>query len=83
MGHRVYFEGVDSIHGFQSRMFQLIEQQIPLERIVMVYKAHDDQDVYDETKVRLINYDMCEHNRDARNPSPEGGRGFATENASL
>lgn len=63
MGHRVYFEGVDSIHGFQSRMFQLIEQQIPLERIVMVYKAHDDQDVYDETKVRLINYDMCEHNR--------------------
>lgn len=63
MKHNIFFEGVDSIHGFQTHMFELIEQQIHVDHIVMTCKSQDTQDVYDEKKVHRINYDMCEHNR--------------------
>lgn len=63
MEMNVFFEGVDSLHQFQQKMFEQIEKQVEIDRIVMTFKTHDNQDVYDENKVRLINYDMCEHNR--------------------
>ena len=63
MKHNIFFEGVDSIRGFQTHMFELIEQQIHVDHIVMTCKSQDAQDVYDEKKVHRINYDMCEHNR--------------------
>lgn len=63
MKHNIFLQGVDSLHGFQSHMIALIEQQVPLDCVILTYKTKDSQDVYDEDKVCRINYDMCEHNR--------------------
>lgn len=59
----LFFEGVDSYDGFQSRMIQEIHKQIPLHRVILTDKQHDGKDQYDAELVRRINYDICEHNR--------------------
>lgn len=59
----LFFEGVDSYHGFQSKMIREIQEQIPLHRVVLTDKQHDGEDCFDDKLVRLINYDICEHNR--------------------
>lgn len=59
----LFFEGVDSWNGFQSRMIREINEQMPLHRVVLTDKQHDGMDHFDENLVHLINYDVCEHNR--------------------
>jgi len=59
----LFFEGVDSWNGFQSDMIRGIQAEVPLHRVVLTCKTHDDKDSFDETVCRLINYDICEHNQ--------------------
>ncbi len=62
-GIRMLFTGVDSVNGYQKSVLEKIDQQMSFERCVLVQKVHDDLDVFDEEKYRLLNYDMCAHCR--------------------
>lgn len=59
----LFFEAVDSIGGYQSRLLQAIDNEIHFNKCVCTVKAVDDLDVYDEDKYVPINYDVCERNR--------------------
>lgn len=58
----IFFEGVDSIKGFQSSMLNEIDKKIPIHRCIVTTKTNDDTDIYDADKYVCINYDICEHN---------------------
>ncbi len=58
----LFFEGVDSCHGFQSEMLRRVDQEIPIHECVITCKSHDEEDHYDD-KYTCVNYDVCEHNR--------------------
>lgn len=59
----LFFEGVDSIGGYQSRLLQAIDNEVHFNKCICTVKAADDLDVYDEDKYIPINYDICERNR--------------------
>lgn len=59
----LFFEGVDSIGGYQSRLLQAIDDEVHFNKCICTVKAVDDLDVYDEDKYIPINYDICERNR--------------------
>lgn len=59
----LFFEGVDSIGGYQSRLLQAIDDEVHFNKCICTVKAADDLDVYDEDKYIPINYDICERNR--------------------
>ncbi|MBD5531496.1 MAG: hypothetical protein HDQ98_04730 [Lachnospiraceae bacterium] len=58
----LFFEGVDSCHGFQSEMLRRVDQVLPIHTCVITTKCSDGKDVY-EDKYTCVNYDVCEHNR--------------------
>ncbi|MCM1537887.1 MAG: hypothetical protein NC254_05780 [bacterium] len=58
----LFFEGVDSCHGFQSEMLRRVDEILPIHTCVITTKCSDGKDVYDE-KYTCVNYDICEHNR--------------------
>ena len=62
-GIRMLFTGVDSVDGYQKRVLERIDEKLSFEKCVLVQKVHDDLDVFDEEKYRLLNYDMCAHCR--------------------
>lgn len=63
MGIRMLFTGVDSVEGYQKRVLERIDEKLHFEKCVLVNKVHDNLDVFDEKKYRLLNYDMCAHCR--------------------
>lgn len=60
---RMLFTGVDSVDGYQKRVLERIDSRLSFERCVLVQKVHDNLDVFDGEKYRLLNYDMCAHCR--------------------
>ncbi len=58
----LFFEGVDSCHGFQSEMLRRVDRILPIHTCVITTKCSDGMDVY-EDKYTCVNYDVCEHNR--------------------
>lgn len=58
----LFFEGVDSCHGFQSEMLRRVDREIPISRCVITTKCSDGMDRYEEKYV-CVDYNMCEHNR--------------------
>ncbi|NLL79392.1 MAG: hypothetical protein GX234_06340 [Clostridiales bacterium] len=63
MGIRMLFTGVDSIEGYQKKVLERIDERLHFEKCVLVQKVHDDLDIFEEEKYRLLNYDMCAHCR--------------------
>lgn len=59
----LFFEAVDSIGGYQSRLLKAIDDEVHFNKCVCTVKAVDDLDIYDEDKYVPINYDICERNR--------------------
>lgn len=58
----LFFEGVDSCHGFQSEMLRRVDKALPIHRCVITTKNKDDEDRY-EDKYICVNYEVCERNR--------------------
>ena len=59
----IFFEGVDSIEGYQSELLKRIDKEIHFNKCIFTEKCHDGQDVYDSERYIPINYDICERNR--------------------
>lgn len=59
MALNIYFEGIDSYHGYQSGLLNMLDERVHFDKCLMVNKQHDDEDHYDEKKVELIDYDIC------------------------
>lgn len=59
----LFFEAVDSIGGYQSRLLKAIDDEVHFNKCICTVKAVDDLDIYDEDKYVPINYDICERNR--------------------
>ena len=58
----LFFEGVDSYHGFQSEMLRRVDRAVPIHQCVIICKDHDGEDRYDE-RYTCVNYDVWEHNQ--------------------
>lgn len=61
-GVNLFFEGVSSVHGFQSKVIKKIAEQLPVESCMITYKGEVSEEQFDEN-CSLVNYDICEHNR--------------------
>lgn len=59
----LFFEGVDSVQGFQSSVLKEIDNKIHFSKCVLTNKCLDDSDSYDVEKYTVVDYNICEKNR--------------------
>ncbi|MBE5847895.1 MAG: hypothetical protein E7300_09495 [Lachnospiraceae bacterium] len=59
MSLNIFFQGYDSVNGYQSRMLKRIEEQVHFDRCLMTGRDNDGQDVYDPAVYEVVDYDMC------------------------
>lgn len=55
----LFFQGYDSIKGYQSAMLREIEKRLPLHRVVLTSRDNDGGDRYDSERYTVVNYDVC------------------------
>ncbi|MBQ0042450.1 MAG: hypothetical protein KBS85_03865, partial [Lachnospiraceae bacterium] len=60
--YNIFFEGVSSVHGFQSRIINKVEEQLNVDTWIITYKGELSEEAFGDN-CTLIDYDICEHNR--------------------
>lgn len=63
MDINLFFQGYDSVNGYQASLLRDIEAQIPFRRCVLTSRDNDGRDSYDPAKYEKIDYDMCANAR--------------------
>lgn len=58
----LFFEGVDSCNGFQSKLLDKINNEIPINSCILTYKGDMSAEQFGDY-VTVVDYDKCEHNR--------------------
>lgn len=59
----LFFEGVDSYNGYQTRLFQKICAEVDIHRCIYTSKTHDDKDHITNPAFKEIVYNICERNQ--------------------
>lgn len=59
MNINLFFQGYDSINGYQESILREIDEQIHFKRCVLTSRDNDGKDSYDPKKYEKIDYDMC------------------------
>lgn len=55
----LFFQGYDSVDGYQSAMLSEIEKRTHFNRCVLTSRDNDGKDRYDAEKYLVVNYDIC------------------------
>ncbi len=55
----IFFQGYDSVNGYQESILREIDEQIHFDRCVLTSRDNDGTDQYDPVKYEKIDYDMC------------------------
>lgn len=63
MGIHLFFQGYDSVNGYQESILKEIDEQIHFDRCVLTSRDNDGGDSYDSKKYEKIDYDMCANAR--------------------
>ncbi len=59
----LFFQGYDSVKGYQQSILQELDGQIHFDRCVLTSRDNDGADQYDPGKYEKIDYDMCANAR--------------------
>lgn len=63
MSINLFFQGYDSVNGYQESILREIDEQIHFDRCVLTSRDNDGGDHYDPKKYEKIDYDMCANAR--------------------
>lgn len=63
MGVNLFFQGYDSVNGYQQSILEEIDRRFPFDRCVLTSRDNDGNDHYDPQKYEKIDYDMCANAR--------------------
>ncbi len=63
MGIRLFFEGYDSVDGYQESLLRELDERVHFDRCVLTSRSNDGKDRYDPEKYVEIDYDMCANAR--------------------
>lgn len=59
----IFFEAIDSIEGYQTKLLQKIDEEVHFNKCICTVKCADDSDHYDSDKYVAVDYEICERNR--------------------
>lgn len=62
MSLNLFFEGVQSVHGFQSQMLSMVDEKVHIDSCILTYKGELEDESFDD-RYTIIDYNVCEHNR--------------------
>lgn len=63
MNINLFFQGYDSVNGYQASILREIDAQVHFHRCVLTSRDNDGSDRYDPDKYEKIDYDMCANAR--------------------
>ncbi len=63
MDINLFFQGYDSVNGYQASILKEIDQAVHFRRCVLTSRDNDGNDTYDPEKYEKIDYDMCANAR--------------------
>lgn len=63
MNINLFFQGYDSVNGYQASILREIDDRIHFHRCVLTSRDNDGSDRYDPDKYEKIDYDMCANAR--------------------
>lgn len=63
MDINLFFQGYDSVNGYQASLLRDIDAHIHFRRCVLTSRDNDGRDHYDPAKYEKIDYDMCANAR--------------------
>ena len=71
----LFFQGYDSVNGYQESILKQIREEIPFHRCVLTSRDNDGNDHYDASVYEVVDYDMCanaayEHHMDMNSLKP-------------
>lgn len=71
----LFFQGYDSVNGYQESILKQIREEIPFHRCVLTSRDNDSNDHYDTSVYEVVDYDMCanaayEHHMDMNSLRP-------------
>ena len=71
----LFFQGYDSVNGYQESILRQIREEIPFHRCVLTSRDNDGNDHYDASVYEVVDYDMCanaayEHHMDMNSLKP-------------
>ncbi len=71
----LFFQGYDSVNGYQESILRQIREEIPFHRCVLTSRDNDGNDHYDTSVYEVVDYDMCanaayEHHMDMNSLKP-------------
>lgn len=71
----LFFQGYDSVNGYQESILRQIREEIPFQRCVLTSRDNDGNDHYDASVYEVVDYDMCanaayEHHMDMNSLKP-------------
>ena len=71
----LFFQGYDSVNGYQESILKQIREEIPFHRCVLTSRDNDGNDHYDASVYEVVDYDMCanaayEHHMDMNRLKP-------------
>ena len=63
MDINLFFQGYDSVNGYQASILEEIDRAVHLRRCVLTSRDNDGNDRYDPQKYEKVDYDMCANAR--------------------
>lgn len=63
MNINLFFQGYDSVNGYQTSILKEIDEQVHFHRCVLTSRDNDGNDSYDPAKYETVDYDMCANAR--------------------